>query len=430
MPLPSQQPRPGMRATKFSSGGGGRRRVRRRRFGAVFGIVALLLLAWWFWPAGDDKTPLKPQGARADGVPSSVSPVHNERTSPASSPSKAREDAGSALAARSEQRLTEAAEKAPPKSATRVPPSQPDDSSTDPVFTNPSPAPKEVAASLPEPPREAPPQTIPATSTPIGATSASISRAESALARNDPVEARDILNRALHDRSTPVSQRTAIRERLADVSESLTFSPRVLPGDATADSYTVQSGDVLAVIPRREGFRIDYRLIQRLNRLANANMIRPGQKLKVLYGPFHAVVDKSDFRMDIYADQRDTAGNRFYIRSFPVGLGEYGLTPVGEFRVPPSSVQEKLINPSWANPRTGEKFKADDPMNPIGERWIPLEGMDDNTRDMRGYGIHGTVQPESIGKEMSMGCIRMLPDDVELVYELLVPENSTVEIVD
>jgi lipoprotein-anchoring transpeptidase ErfK/SrfK len=147
----------------------------------------------------------------------------------------------------------------------------------------------------------------------------------------------------------------------------------------------------------------------------------------VLKGPFHAVVDKSAFRMDIYADQTDAYGNRIYIRSFPVGLGEFGTTPVGTWVVKPNS---KVINPSWVNPRTGEKFDKNDPDIPIGEYWIALEGTDPETELMAGYGIHGTNQPESIGMEMSMGCVRMLADDVRLVYELLVGGKSTVRIVD
>jgi lipoprotein-anchoring transpeptidase ErfK/SrfK len=46
---------------------------------------------------------------------------------------------------------------------------------------------------------------------------------------------------------------------------------------------------------------------------------------------------------------------------------------------------------------------------------------------MIGYGIHGTIEQDSIGRQASMGCIRMRPDDVALVYEML-SEHSTVQI--
>ncbi|MFB3139137.1 MAG: L,D-transpeptidase, partial [Phycisphaerales bacterium] len=88
----------------------------------------------------------------------------------------------------------------------------------------------------------------------------------------------------------------------------------------------------------------------------------------------------------------------------------------------------KLINPAWTNPRTGQRFESYDPQNPIGDRWIGLAGITEATRDLIGYGIHGTIEPESIGRQSSMGCIRMLPKDVELIYEVLIEQTSTVEI--
>ena len=57
-----------------------------------------------------------------------------------------------------------------------------------------------------------------------------------------------------------------------------------------------------------------------------------------------------------------------------------------------------------------------------------LQGVEEHNRDFSGYGIHGTIEPESIGRQSSMGCIRMRPEDVEVVYEVLVEGASTIEI--
>jgi lipoprotein-anchoring transpeptidase ErfK/SrfK len=243
---------------------------------------------------------------------------------------------------------------------------------------------------------------------------------------HDPVRARDVLNRALHNGAVSEAERVELRKRLSEIAEMVTFSSRVFPGDPMADTYVIASGDRLSKIPAREGFRTDYRLLQRLNGIKDANTIRVGQKLKALYGPFHAVVDKSDFRMDIFADQKDTAGNPVFVTSFRVGLGEMGSTPIGSWKVRTNS---KLIDPKWVNPRTGEVFQASDPKNPIGERWIGLIGTDSQTSLLEGYGIHGTIDPASIGREMSMGCVRLADNDVEVVYELLIDDLSTVRIV-
>jgi len=126
--------------------------------------------------------------------------------------------------------------------------------------------------------------------------------------------------------------------------------------------------------------------------------------------------------MKIYAGE---GPSRVLIAIFPVGLGELNSTPTGAFMVRPKS---KLINPEWNNPRTGEHFASDDPKNPIGERWIGLIGVEPQNQGFKGYGIHGTVDPASIGKQASMGCVRMSDADIELVYEFLTEPNSTIVI--
>jgi len=59
-----------------------------------------------------------------------------------------------------------------------------------------------------------------------------------------------------------------------------------------------------------------------------------------------------------------------------------------------------------------------DPKNPLGERWIDLGDS---------YGIHGTIEPDSIGTAASRGCIRLRDADIIEVYNFLV-NGSLVEI--
>lgn len=252
-----------------------------------------------------------------------------------------------------------------------------------------------------------------------------IELAESAITANDPLTARELYNRALlHERASE-ADRARVRQRMTELNNDLIFSPRVYPNDPFATVYEVQSGDSLARIAQREGVATEWLLIQRVNRLSNPNSIYKGQKLKLVRGPFHAVVSKSAFRMDVYIGPPDEPDQWMFVRSFRVGLGEDDGTPLGAFTVRRHS---KLIDPYWRNPRTGEEFAADDPNNPIGDHWIGLRGLG-QAETFSGYGIHGTIEPGSIGQERSMGCVRMLPDDVALVYELLAEEISQVHIV-
>ena len=59
-----------------------------------------------------------------------------------------------------------------------------------------------------------------------------------------------------------------------------------------------------------------------------------------------------------------------------------------------------------------------------------LEGTDGQAVGQRSYGIHGTIDPASIGKMSSMGCIRLKNEDVEVVYKLLIPDKSMVVVKD
>ena len=428
MPLPSQTLRSGGSAARFSGGGGRRRRGRRRRFLPILALLVVAAGVWFFWPREEGMEPVAMiPGGPAEAVAAGPGGAASEPDRPRLPQDSIRDGGASALEASAARVLANTpaaeAEPEPPARTPTMTMGRTEQASTDPAPARTPPAPTPE----PEPERDAAPRpTDPALAGLSPGVRTAIARADEAMDRNRPVEARDAMNRALYEDVRTERDAAELRGRLAAISQIVTFSPRVFPEDQTADIYVIQPGDSLAAVPSAGGFHVDFRFIQRVNKIANPNIVRVGQRLKVVYGPFHAVVDKSDFRMDVYADQTDSGGNRLYVRSFPVGLGEYGSTPEGAWRVRSAS---KLINPKWVNPRTGEVFGADDPMNPIGERWIGLEGDDPNTEVLSGYGIHGTIEPESIGEEASMGCIRLLSDDVALVYEMLVPRRSTVRIV-
>ncbi|MED6307586.1 MAG: L,D-transpeptidase family protein, partial [Planctomycetota bacterium] len=62
------------------------------------------------------------------------------------------------------------------------------------------------------------------------------------------------------------------------------------------------------------------------------------------------------------------------------------------------------------------------------ERWIGIRGIDETNQELLGYGIHGTIDADSIGRMESMGCIRMHDPDVKLVYDALTERGSIIEI--
>ena len=238
----------------------------------------------------------------------------------------------------------------------------------------------------------------------------------------DLVAARLLYSRALAEGKLMPSEQQTVRGELTKINDDLVFSSRVTKDDPYADSYTVQSGDKIIKINQKLNLAPDWRLLMRINH-TDPSHLREGQRLKVIKGPFHVVVHKSVYRLDLFMGPPEKQSDWVYVRSFTVGLGEGNSTPIGNFIVRKGS---KLVDPPWVNPRTGEKFDAG-PTCPIGKYWIGLEGVGDSASSL-GYGLHGTIDPDSIGKQKSMGCVRLGADDIALLYEMLGETLSNVKI--
>ena len=92
------------------------------------------------------------------------------------------------------------------------------------------------------------------------------------------------------------------------------------------------------------------------------------------------------------------------LKVYDIAVGKPSTpTPEGEFEI-----VNRLHNPVWY---THGKIVAAGRANPLGTRWLGLS--------KKGYGIHGTNEPESIGKAASHGCIRMRNRDVEELFEFI-----------
>jgi len=78
-------------------------------------------------------------------------------------------------------------------------------------------------------------------------------------------------------------------------------------------------------------------------------------------------------------------------------------SPTGSFQI-----VARVTDPAYYHEG---KVIAPGPRNPLGTRWMGL--------GYKGYGIHGTNAPNSIGKAASHGCIRMAKRDLEELFELV-----------
>jgi lipoprotein-anchoring transpeptidase ErfK/SrfK len=240
---------------------------------------------------------------------------------------------------------------------------------------------------------------------------------------NQFVAGRRVLNDALLSGKLSPADQQAAKELIAKANETLVFSTRKLPDDPWVGSYTVAVGDR----PGRIASQCDltWEFLGRINNV-DARRLRAGAAIKVIKGPFHAVVSKSNFTMDIYLGSAGEAGSMF-VKQFKVGHGKNGTTPTGSWMVTP---QNKLKNPKWWGTADEPAREADDPLNPLGEYWIGLTGVSGEAEGKQGFGIHGTIEPQTIGTQASHGCVRLAAQDIERVYEMLVEGKSTVVIKD
>lgn len=124
--------------------------------------------------------------------------------------------------------------------------------------------------------------------------------------------------------------------------------------------------------------------------------------------------------MRLYYFPKVAKGESPIVYTFPIGIGRVGwATPVGSTRI-----TRMAKNPSWRpgpgvrreHRENGEILPAvvpAGPDNPLGTRAMYL--------GWAGYLIHGTNKPAGVGLRSSHGCIRLFPEDVEFLYDLVGP---------
>jgi len=242
--------------------------------------------------------------------------------------------------------------------------------------------------------------------------------AQSCIANGKIIVARNTLNDILN-MSLDAPGREIVKKQLSDLAQEWLFSRTIQLGDDLCSSYKVQSGDSLAQIGAK--YKVPYKLLMKINNIAGERGLRADQVIKVVQGPFHAIVYSSTFTMDLYLQN-------VYVKSYKVGLGKPGHeTPVGLWK---AEVGGKMVKPTWTDPETGKTYHADDPDYPLGSGWIALEGIDNRTRGIEGIAIHGTNDETTIGTKSSRGCIRLYNGELVEVYDMLEAGYSELRVVE
>lgn len=192
----------------------------------------------------------------------------------------------------------------------------------------------------------------------------------------------------------------AVVDLLGEIDTQIVFTATPAPEKV---DYTIEAGDALGKLAKKYNTTIE--LIKKSNNLTR-DVIRVGDRLRIYQGHFAVDVSKS-------ANTLHVTDNGKLFKSYRVGTGEYAKTPVGEFKV-----TSRVEHPEWWR-TDGKTIPYGDPENILGTHWIGL--------NVSGYGIHGTWDTNSIGKQATAGCIRLLNDDVAELYTIL-PVGTVVTI--
>lgn len=192
-----------------------------------------------------------------------------------------------------------------------------------------------------------------------------------------------------------------VQERLGNLNIKILFSSLKTPD---SQMYEVQEGDTLNKIATQFHTTVD--LLKKSNNLKSDN-IRKGVDLKINSAKFSVLVDKSQNILTLKSNEK-------VLKVYNVSTGANNCTPTGT-----STITSKLVNPVWYT--AGAIVPAGSSDNILGSRWLGFS--------KHGYGLHGTTQPESIGKQVTQGCVRLRNQDIEELY-IILPLGTEVTVVD
>ena len=192
----------------------------------------------------------------------------------------------------------------------------------------------------------------------------------------------------------------SMKDLAGEINIKRIFSRRI-----TSDSvdYTIHAGDTLSALADR--YKTTPDLIRKTNSLVSS-VLRQANHIKIVKSNFSIKVSKTKNILTVYE-------NGEFFKEYLVGTGRDNVTPIGKFYI-----VDKQVNPTWFR-HDGQVIPFGTKENLLGTRWMSI--------NYPGYGIHGTWEDDSVGKQSSAGCIRLRNSDVEELF-IYVPANTEVEI--
>jgi len=200
----------------------------------------------------------------------------------------------------------------------------------------------------------------------------------------------------------PADQAKQITELLDQLAGTVIYSRQ----SYLEPPYAVQPGDTIDRIAQK--CKVPWQLLARINGLmppsaSNADetvkdqLLPAGKELKVVQGPFDAVVQLDKRQLTLMVQNR-------YAGRFPIGVGRDQAKLDGQY-----TIGTKKLSPTYYGP-DGVTINPNDPKNPLGGAWI---GLTDR------IGIHGAADPQSVGRDDNRGTICVSDRDLQDLYGIL-----------
>jgi L,D-transpeptidase ErfK/SrfK len=186
-------------------------------------------------------------------------------------------------------------------------------------------------------------------------------------------------------------------------------------------TITARHEDTLVDIARRHG--LGYEDIVRANPGLNpwlpgegAEVVLPTRFILPAGAREGVVLNLAEYRLYYFPEPKD--GEPAYVMTYPISIGRMDWeTPLGM-----TEIIAKVVDPAWYPPKSVREEHAANgdplpaivpagPNNPLGRFAMRLS--------MPGYLIHSTNRPAGVGMRVSHGCIRMFPEDIEFLFDLV-----------
>jgi LysM repeat protein len=181
-----------------------------------------------------------------------------------------------------------------------------------------------------EPPVTATP-TTPPTTAPAATFASALPEIQGALERQELVAAHAMLSRWYGNPTLTPAEAQQVETLLSQLAGTIVYSTehRLEP------PYTVQQGDTLQSIAQQ--YEVPWQLLAKINGIADPNAVQAGQQLKVIHGPFAAIVELDKSQLTLMLDGR-------YAGRFPASIEQGASISEGEF-----VLEEHLVQPRTQN---------------------------------------------------------------------------------